>query len=407
MRAQSYSRSMIRFASLLLMFLAASGIANAQNVEATITVTGPWSYAQDPDDPNRVVIVAPQAAHHLAPQINSARTQTLPHGTTFLFQGRYKLDIGNRAPTCDVTSPPAGSAAVVFSLPKKATAQTVASVIKTKGARYAISLPKPCYYSSAATSYSIINASQITTAATQAEGKAYTTLMVLHYFVTAAAGNTLTSSPDAGNASTSPLEFDQGKIGIEIQADKQLGSNDECDSTSADSFAGEVALFTKQKFHVWFPQFDQQSGKQEGNKGHYLARCKDPVMLDHVLTAAMQSDRPAVSEALNKIKDVENYLESPSPQKSQNAQTALDEIQASINGLHSNQFRKGQFNKPTLDQANRELKAAKEQVAGKKSEKTGVFDGRHLSKATTFLDVLFSAGSGDCHGAQTSVDGVL
>src|SRR6476646_2144787 len=238
MPAQFYSRSIVRFASLLLMVLAAAAIAHAQDIELKITVTGPWDYVEDPDDSTRVVLVAPQADHHLPPNIDFAG------GSSSLSLGRYSLDIANRkAPPCKVSSPPDGKVAVLFHLPQKPTADQIRQVIKNPGLRYAISLPKPCYHSTQESSYSIISPSAITIDAKQAEGKAYTTLMVLHYFVTADAGGTLTSTPDKGNSSAAPVKFDTvtKTIDIKINMDHGLDSNDECDSTSADSFAKEVS----------------------------------------------------------------------------------------------------------------------------------------------------------------------
>src|SRR6478735_1610526 len=116
MPVQSYSRSVIRLASLLLVALMTCEIALAQNSEVLITVTGPWAYMQDPDNKDRIVIMAPDLTGH---GHYPAQIYPWPDGQNgSLLAGQYKLVIENQG-TCDAQAPHgAEQKATFFPLPK-------------------------------------------------------------------------------------------------------------------------------------------------------------------------------------------------------------------------------------------------------------------------------------------------
>jgi len=391
MPAQSYFRPMIRFASLLLIVFTTTEIAFAQNTEVWITVNGPWTYMEDPDDSTRVVIMAPTPEHHLPPSLTPA-----PNGADpFLPKGHHTLEVINRAAVCDATAPRGAEVpAKLFSL-SNIDKLTIQGTIHNPGERYSISLPKPCYFSSDETSYSIISPDPISTPPPADAEKAYTTGMILHYFVTVGAPATLTLRPDSGGTSTVQVPFHDNKITIEMRTDDLPENTPVCDPMSADSFRAEIELFTKtQTFHLWFPQTDR-AGHQV--QGHYAEGCQDPELIAAKLTP---KDKADASRVLSELKTIEEYFANPDPKDKRAAKNNLKDIRKTINGFRANRSKMKPFSQQALSEVNREIDAAEQQIQSVKPTNF-VFQ-----KATAYA-AYFSPGSGDCHGAQTAIDGTI
>jgi hypothetical protein len=403
MPALSDFRSIGRLASVLIIVLTARLTGFAQNPQVLVTVDGPWSYAEDPRDSNRLIIIAPHPDHHLDPHIHPKPDSADPS----LPMGQYKLDLASRAGSCDATKPQGSEVpANLFPLRKFTTIDpsTVKDVIEKAGSRYAISLPKPCYYSTEDTAYSIISPTPIPALTVDGEGTAYTTKMVLHYFVTAVAPATLTLTPDGRATSTSPVQFKNNRIEIEIRAD-MLPGNDDCDTMSADAFSKEIQLFTStQKFYMWFPDMDE-NGYQVGNKGDsYSDGCQNEMLFAATVS---DTDRKLAAKIRAEIKDVEAYFKRQNPSESERRATRhkLQNIQKSINAFPANKSRKDPFNKRALIDANQELDNAMKQFEIKKTQNEKAFNVQ-FSKTLQY-DFFFTTGSADCHGAQTGIDGVI
>lgn len=393
MPPKSYFRSMIRFAPLLLVVLMTRGIALAQGTEVWIIVNGPWTYVEDPDDSTRVVITAPNPDHHLPPALTPQPDGISPS----LPMGHHTLQVVNRAAVCSATAPRGAEVpASLFPLSNidKATIQGVIQNRESRYSRYSISLPKPCYYSSAETSYSIISPDPITGSPADQE-KAYTTGMILHYFVTADSPATLTLRPDLGDTSTVPVPFHDNKITIEMRTDDLPENTPPCDPMSADSFRKEIGLFTQtQTFHLWFPETNEVGGQK---KGHYADNCQDPELIAAKLSP---KDKAAAPKVLAEIKAVEEYFAHPNPKDKRRAEQKLNDIQKTINGFQANQLKMKPFSTQALSEVNRELDTAKQQI---QTMKPANFE---FQKSTTY-SAYFSVGSGDCHGAQTGIDGTI
>jgi hypothetical protein len=404
---------MIRFASLLLLVLMTHAIALAQkNTEVLITVSGPWAYMQDPNHTGRIIIMAPdlRGNGHLQPQIHPAPGAAAdPSATPSLDDGQYQLDIANPAAQCDRTNVQGAEVkALLFPLKthfpqsdqdlKKA----IQAALDKKNSHVAISLPEPCYYSTWQTSFSIISENPISIPATgdqDAAGEAYTTEMVLHYFVTAVAPATLTSMPDGETQSTLPVEFPLNKIEIDLRSDNSLPNSSRCDSMSAGSFKAEITPFipAQSVVHLWFPELD--GGFQPGNKGHYHADCIDPAMMTaHIAKIQKQS----AANALASINALQAYVvRHPGPPEEQTIAKHLATIQSSLTSLQP-AVTKG-AGPPNADflKANQEVDAAKKAIARKKPLTKKDFE---FSNTRKFI-VNASPGSADCQGGQGSVDG--
>jgi len=393
----------LRVAAILLMVLLSMGIAGAQqNSEVLITVTGPWAYMQDPDNKDRIVIMAPDLTGH---GHYPAQIYPWPDGQNgSLLAGQYKLVIENQG-TCDAQAPHgAEQKATFFPLPKhfpQPGVDQIRKVIRTAGPRFAISLPKPCYYSSWHASYSIISENPIPipkTGERDAEGETYTIDTVLHYFVTAVAPATLTSTPDGQAQSTSHVPFQVNKIEIDVRSDNSSPATPVCDAMSADSFRKEIAPFlpAKTQIHVWFP--DLVLGHQPGNKGHYHEQCNDALMMP-ANTAKMQKDN--ASKALAGISALKGYVEKPVPGQEETMKEHVTTIEASIRSLQGALPKGGSATKPAFAEANQELKVARKALGSKKRLRKKDFE---FSSARRFIKMA-TPGSGDCQGGQGSVDG--
>jgi hypothetical protein len=414
MPAQSYSRSMIRFVSLLLVVLMMRAIALAQNKEVLITVSGPWAYMQDPDTNHkgRIIIMAPDltgAGHRKVQMRPAPGGAAAPSATSSLDDGQYQLDIANPAANCDRTDVQGAEVkALLFPLrthfpqSDQDLKNAVQTALQANGKRIAISLPAPCYYSTLQASFSIISENPIPVPATgdqDAAGDPYTTEMVLHYFVTAIAPATLTSMPDPpGTQSTLPVEFLLNKIEIDLRSSNFLSNSSRCDSMSAGSFRAEVTPFipSQSVVHSWFPEL--VGGFQAGNKGHYHAECIDASMM----TARIAKiQKQSAANALAGINALQAYVKHQRPGQEKAIEKHLTTIQTSLDSLRPAGLKGGMALKSDYPKAKQEVEAARKALASKKRLSTKDFE---FSNARKFVERA-SPGSADCQGGQGSVDG--
>jgi hypothetical protein len=413
MPAQSYFRSMIRLASLLLLVLMTRAIAFAQqDTEMLITVSGPWAYMKDPNHTGRIIIMAPDLTGngHLKVQIHPAPdAKANPSATPSLDDGQYQLDIANPAVQCDRRDVQGAEVkALLFPLKQHFPqpdqdhlTQAIQTALQAKGKRVAFSLPEPCYYSTWQTSFSIISENPISAPSTgeqDAEGQAFTTEMVLHYFVTAIAPATLTSMPDVGPQSTLPVEFPLNKIEIDLRSDNSLRNSSRCDGMSADSFREEITPFipSSSVVHLWFPEL--VGGFQPGNKGHYHADCIDLAMMTANIA---KIQKQSAANALASINALKAYVKHPVPGQEKIIEKHLTTIQSSLASLQAAGAKGAMPHTADFLKANQEVEAARKAIASKKRLTQKDFE---FSNSRKFI-VNASPGSADCQGGQGSVDG--
>ena len=223
--------------------LTPSGFAQT-NVE--IELVGPWSYVQDPADPARVIVIAPQMGHIMA-----------------VFKGENAFDYSND------TEPSAGSHRLEFSTntcssaPSSSyylyplngiSAQTIRTALSSSSA-YSLSLPKPCYYESNSESRFKYNGRH-TVAGADSE-RSLTTWMILNYSV---GDPTIPALLDKGTSTETKIEFGSNSgtnkkaISVILYVNVGIGPDTRCDSHSAAIFDSVLTMWTIPHVFRAFPK---------------------------------------------------------------------------------------------------------------------------------------------------------
>lgn len=220
--------------------------------DVEVEIAGPWSYVVDPSDVQRIVVIAPHSGH-------SADVFSGQDVSQYETPGDHPLELGLHR--LEFTPAPCGAhqSSSAKLLPLTVQDSDVKSAIAAKGSRYAISLPKPCYYESYVEARSIISRTTIVPPTSEAR---YTTWMILHYKVSGSAPSpaTLVERPDVGSQSSSSVDFlsnansTEKAISIVIYLDERPKRI--CDQQSADVFDQTQDLLKLQHLNRLFPELD-------------------------------------------------------------------------------------------------------------------------------------------------------
>jgi hypothetical protein len=244
-------------ARLLFLFLAMAGLflARASAQEVVIAVVGPWGYVTDPQDSSSIYLIAPIANHelHVGPGLAYQNWDIANAGFVKLPGAVYTVDVPK--PTCAYKTftgklyqiPPAGVGAI-----------NASSQIAATGQRFAIHLPKPCFYEQYDTSSMISSSSAITDTSGDTQ---WTTEMALHYTVDPSfviAHFTTTSTDDTGTSLSWPVKFTKdtptAPASISITMGTPMGTPDpNCDQDSAAFFDSELSFWGQSQLYRVFP----------------------------------------------------------------------------------------------------------------------------------------------------------
>lgn len=250
-----------RFVLFALFCGIISAAAHGQtNVE--LELAGPWSYVQDPNDADRVIVIAPEMGHTLA-----------------VFTGENAFDYSND------TEPPAGSHRLDFptascNSPSPSnhylyplngiTPKTITDALSLASV-YSLSLPKPCFYESKFVSRLKYNAIQKVTQAD--EESSFTTWMILHYNV---ADPTVPADLDKG---TSKIQFGTNTrsnklaVSVTLYVDLSIGPDTKCDKHSAAIFDSSLAMWKISHVYRAFPKLkDLISSNQQLRSYDYTCK---------------------------------------------------------------------------------------------------------------------------------------
>jgi hypothetical protein len=229
-------RSYLRFALALLACAAlatflfvdrheAKAAAPAQAGDLFIEFHGPWAFAPDPLDANRIVAIAPRTAEH-----RDLFVQT---------SDRLKLDSG----VYELALPTHNGAGAAIADPSIAQVdidpQSLQRALDSKAGRYVIRLPKPEEYGVAERRRSRIGAAYPPDASTERD---YATAVTLRYNVSSLNGFSLAGSPDEGAFSPSLLRVETTTIHFMIVPTRRDDPMDKCDTHSRESFRGLTTL---------------------------------------------------------------------------------------------------------------------------------------------------------------------
>jgi hypothetical protein len=381
---ERYFQALSKVFFLLLAVVVLIKPAAAQQ-EVQIMVNGPWAYVASPlpSPTPAIFIVAPVAPHHgpvkIFPGEDADQFNTVTSWPMIDTPGQYALDFPHRM---DCGPAPTGSPARPYPLPVMDNG-IIQMAIKGSTNGFAISIPKPCYYTSAIESRSKIS-KQDTTGLPEGT---YTTWMILHYWVDNVGQATVHIG---GSNKFVPFQNNEARdvpaISIVLGSDLPGDTSPRCDSTSVASVKTEGALF-QQDLHVHFPRL-----VAPGNQTHdYVPGCQDQTKLLEGATFAT---------FLRDVAAVESYFKNRTPDKLPTAQKALDDIKETL----------GVFTPPK--EVQQELDRAHEQLHPQKPLSRQIAPRRpggndQVLRRTRAFGISRAAGAGDCRGAQMSVDGVI
>jgi hypothetical protein len=257
---------------ILLVFLGIGSVKNAvaQNLrQVEIEVAGPWDYVVDPSDSNRIIVITPSINHDmdvLAGGNANAFARALDPGVYSL-----KFQLAN----CAVHGPV--SAARLLDVTTDASPNAVSNALGATGKRFAVSLPRPCYYETYLDSYAKVSTNPIDFRTQEAS---YTIWMSLHYTVQ----DTTTAIFDGNSDSSGPIKAESlmfanspwpptaNAISL-VAYYGNAGENYGCDQHSADHFdAALVSLWGQKALYRLFPELDA-TGKQTHRYNYDPAIC--------------------------------------------------------------------------------------------------------------------------------------
>jgi len=397
--------------SFALVFCAVPGLAQSQEVQ--VLVNGPWTFAQDPDDSSRVVLIALPADHHgpvlifpgedasnYVPQAHSAH-RAAGYTRPSYPAGRYALEFSKA--DCPANTPPSDGGA----LPISVKPDLIKQIVNNRGSyhpntsRYSVSLPAPCYYTHLNQSYSRIASTPGAIASMQGPGTLYTVLMVLHYFVKPTVRANLT-----GEAYDETMEYNDTipfaaktaghapAISI-VMPSPQSGSSTDCDSHSLESFVAMNDLL-RTDLYGQFPELDK-------NNGHQLSTYnQDPKCIGHYLLDGA-GDPEAARDVLVRIAQLRSYQANPGAWKWLPIERVLDEITANLKAIYG---RDKQFEdtKPLMELLG-EVKLARKVLLDKNMTSAHDTMQRTPLFVRTESEVSATAvGTGDCHAPQVSIN---
>ncbi len=291
-----YSQRLERITLLLVVVVFFSRPSAAQS-EVQIMVNGSWDYVEDPEpdkDPyaagqtiDRIVLVAPHNATHafyIFSGDDATKFAKSPQPPEIKDTGIYYLDIKGLMANSGHKPQPSDTLPLNWSnllpVPQPVSISKIRSVLYTPNsvmARFAVSLPKPDYYTTYSGAWGTgLSESKVDVIPinSQQPGK-YTTWMVLHYWVNTTPSATLNASLDDTSLppiTGRPYDFsiDANVVAmatvpaISIVMGAAYQENDfSCDTISQGSFKMSSALWQFTRY-AQFPEEDMSGNQHAG-----------------------------------------------------------------------------------------------------------------------------------------------
>jgi hypothetical protein len=291
--------------SLLFVATFSSWSCFAQTTDVEVEIAGPWSYVADPSDGHRLIVIAPHSGHLVAVFPGQDASQYKQPAVHTPGLGIHRLEF---TPASCRTHPDSNFKLYPVIVKDDPGDSDVDSAIGAKGSRYAVSLPKPCYYESYVESRSKISPNAITGQTTDAS---YTTWMILHYKVNGSVPTpaTLVERPDVGVQDSSPVDFSSNVANSKTKAISIVIFLDEdpdriCDQQSADVFDRTEELFNLKHLNRLFPELDynQQPPQQTAR---YNPKCSPTVAESRQVTN--RSAGPTAKSDSNAMRKEDNF----------------------------------------------------------------------------------------------------
>ena len=248
---------------LVILFAAATSTATNAQTAVEIEIAGPWSYAIDPADSSRIVIIAPKG-HTMA--VFTGEDVSQYSGIPAQPLGAHRLDFVKLS--CGSAPEPSS----FFLYPVNGVSfQTIQNAVSSTSTS-SISLPKPCSYESQVESIFKYHGKR--DVATKDPERSFTTSMTLHYKV---AATTTGGVLDGTTGKPIPFGSNGGTAikAISIVLYQDADPDTVCDSHSATAFDATLALWGAAPVHRIFPQLLYTPGTNYNQQipGSYTPTC--------------------------------------------------------------------------------------------------------------------------------------
>jgi hypothetical protein len=245
-------------------------VARAGELTSTVTVfiqfEGPWAFAPDPNDANRVIAIAPKTTGHRDLYIKASNDQALSAGI-------YDLSLPTAGAGAATPDPGIVQAPI--------TAASFQHALNATNGRYALRLPKPDAYVAAGRSESRVADTYPPVAATQDN---HITTVSLRYTVSSLTGFTLAGTPDTSTFNPLLLQVETPLVRVVIEPAQMDDPLDLCDTHSRESFRDLVKLLGI-TLYVDFPNYKPACQSHDPQ----LAAKTTPSRLNRIL-AALSAD---------------------------------------------------------------------------------------------------------------------
>jgi hypothetical protein len=382
-----------RSGHLALFFLALAFFAKAtpaqQYKDVEIEVVGPWSIASDPrpgGGPPRVVLIAPITAK------TAHEVDVYPGANPYIYSkdikaGSYALDLKFDPANCDGNQ---HSTLLSFAT-VQTTPSVILSAINNPQNRYAISLPRPCYFETYLDARAIVSGSTIN----DSKGdQRYTTWLKFHYRVeTSVKSATFSGKVDTtGAISPYPVTFSpsphppKGEALTMVLYDDTDPEDYECDIHSAAFFDASVVNLWKQTAFRLFPQLDN---------GHNQSGTYDLTCNQIPGRTAMMVHEPTRAHFRERISSIREALRSSDPKA---IQQGADRLEEEIKETAGKQLPKA------IDD---DLITVRRIVGFLQEDKANKFQAINADVYLRLTEYIFTAGRTDCHSMQVNVNNAV
>lgn len=379
--------------ALTLLLVALFAPFSEAQKEVEIEIAGPWEYVPDAK-PENIIIFSPASDHSMI-AFNSGDANDTANSAlhpVIVKPGIHQLTLDFDPKDCAKTHP---APPLDKLYPVKSDPATITNVVENnnKGKRFALLLPRPCYYES----YLDVRA-KIDTAALSlgSKEKNYTTWMVFHYTVK----NDVTTAHlmlknDSTPGVTTPWDLTFSKssyppttyaVSIDMYFSGQAKEDYTCDKHSANFFDAALGptFWNVNNVYRLFPELDH-TGKQT-NRYNY-----DPNVCQQVRSMSSSHSNETIASLVGTIRAKLRML--PGPQDPTDQLTALRrEVDESFEGTARSAADQD------IDEASRTIKNVLDR---QKPCASAVAD--QLLSVTLYISDNKSPGRADCHSMQFNV----
>jgi hypothetical protein len=386
----------IHTAALTLLLVAFFVPFSAAQKEVEIEIAGPWEYVPDYTTPGNIIVFSP-ASYHSMIAFDGGDVNDTTNGAlhpVIAKPGIHQLTLAFDPKDCaNVPPPPAPPLDKLY--PVKSDPATIKNVVENnnKGKRFALSLPRPCYYESYLDARAKIDTKAILLGSQE---KSYTTWMVFHYTVkddVTTAHLMLKDDSTPGMSTPWDLTFSKSSyppttyaVSIDMYFSGPAMEDYTCDKHSANFF--DIALgqtfWNVNNVYRLFPELDH-TGKQT-NRYNY-----DPNICQQVKAVSSSHPNEIIASLVGAIRAKLRML--PTPQDPTDQLTALRrEVDESFEGTARSAAEQD------INEASRTIKNVLDR---QKPCASTVAD--QLLSVTLYIYDNKSPGRADCHSMQLNV----